>query len=104
MYGKSCKYCVRGVPVPLTKDILCRQKGIVSSGYICPKYKPSPTEKTPRELNYKCSECKNFSESISLSGRSSTIGTCILFCTRPFEANMRSACKRFELRKIREIM
>lgn len=104
MYSKSCKYCIKGMFIPLTNDVLCRIKGVVSSNYVCSKFKEVPSVKTPRQLNYKCIDCKYFTQSISLSEDNSAIGTCILFCTRPFDGTNRIACKRFTLTKIHEVI
>lgn len=104
MRSKSCRNCLKGMAISLTNDILCREKGVVSGEYLCSKYKAPPSLKTPKELNFKCADCENFKESVALSVNDAVVGTCILFSTRPFDARKRGACRKFMIRKIREVI
>lgn len=104
MRSRSCKSCLKGMPISLTNDILCREKGVVSGEYLCSKYKAPPSLKTPKELNFKCAECENFKESVALSVNNSVVGTCTLFSTRPFDGQNRGACRKFVIRRIREVI
>ncbi|HHV95135.1 MAG TPA: hypothetical protein GXX37_01440 [Clostridiaceae bacterium] len=59
-YTKACRNCIKGRPISLTGDILCKYKGVVSSDYVCIRHKFIPNLKTFREMNYKCIDCVNF--------------------------------------------
>jgi len=116
-YLKACRNCLKGRPISLTGDVLCKYKGVVSADYVCIRHKFIPNLKTYRELNYKCIDCVNFcierisgehphaehviGDRISYdipqdnSSCSSSIGLCKLFSVRRFDGSKRSACSKF---------
>jgi len=41
-YPHCCKYCVHGVNVPLSREVLCKHMGVIPSKSICKKYSFDP--------------------------------------------------------------
>lgn len=93
--SKSCSNCMKGTSLPVNKDILCREKGIVSPDYVCRKHKFMPDSKTFKEMSYKCMHCDFFLPSAASSQESEIVGTCKLFSIRSFHGNERNACSKF---------
>jgi hypothetical protein len=96
-YLKACRNCLKGIPISLTGDILCKYKGVVSTDYVCIRHKFIPELKTYREMDYKCIDCANFCIKPSSYDQTSdlTIGLCKLFSVRHFDGTQRKACSKF---------
>ena len=92
---KSCINCIKGSPVPVNNDILCREKGIVSPDYVCRRHRFQPDPKSFKDLNYKCIHCENFIINSKSSCSSETIGLCRLFSVRQFKGEEKNACSKF---------
>lgn len=101
-YLKACRNCLKGRPICLTGDVLCKYKGVVSADYVCIRHKFIPELKTYREMDYKCIDCANFcvkhgsydqDPGCHIPGYS--IGLCKLFSVRQFDGTQRSACSKF---------
>lgn len=94
--NRTCANCVRGSAVIVNNDILCREKGIVSSDYTCGKHRFSPETKSYKDMNYKCINCDNFiinyqEGDIGNQG----LGVCQLFSVREFNGFQKKACSKF---------
>lgn len=88
---RSCLNCIKGTQVPINKDILCREKGIVSPDYVCTGHRFSPITK-PSTSSKKCIDCSYF----ILSENQGSLGTCKLFSTRKADGTIKNACSKFE--------
>ena len=92
---KCCANCIRGIPVPVNNDILCREKGIVSRDYVCAKHRSTPGPKSFREMNYKCIHCENFIVNTKSSNSTAAVGLCRLFSVRQYVGEEKNACSKF---------
>jgi len=101
--NKSCRTCLKGIPLSINDDILCYKKGVVSSDYVCSKYKPNYFAKQTRQDGNKCIDCINFILDDQISGQSSTIGLCQLFSVRTFDGTRKNACSKFVKKEQREV-
>lgn len=45
-----CEYCVHGVVLDYSKEILCKKKGITDATDSCRKYKYDPLKREPKKL------------------------------------------------------
>ena len=45
---RICKYCERSTEIPLTGNMLCPTKGIVSYDFVCSKFKYDPFKRIPK--------------------------------------------------------
>ena len=99
--AKCCNNCERGVPLHLTKDILCKYHGVVTPDYVCFKYKDFSELSSSKQISYKCSHCENFL--VHLDSPNQDIGQCKLFSAREFDGNTRNACSKFSKKMIIEV-
>ncbi|OPX42933.1 hypothetical protein CLHUN_30770 [Ruminiclostridium hungatei] len=90
---KCCSNCQRGTSMHLTKDILCKYRGIVTPDYICFKYKSSADLPQVQQPSYKCAHCEYFL--VELDSENQNLGKCKLFSARDFDGNTRNACSKF---------
>ncbi|NMA66476.1 MAG: hypothetical protein GX957_09600 [Clostridiaceae bacterium] len=94
---KSCKNCLKGIRLGFNNDILCREKGIVSSDYCCSSHRFFIFEDFRKVASYRCSDCEYFilfpNEFIP------TYGVCDLFSVRKCDGSIRKACSKFVRRK-----
>lgn len=83
-----------GINISVNKDILCRDKGVVSPDYVCRKHKFAPESKFEvKEVN-KCIDCEHFIIDSKSSGEQ-YIGLCRLFSVRKYNGRERKACSKF---------
>lgn len=94
---RSCKNCVKGKPMRLTNDILCREKGIVSPDYCCSSHRFFFMDDFKKLDFYRCSDCEFFIFHPHESIRS--YGVCDMFSVRKCDGNARRACSRFVRRR-----
>lgn len=99
---KSCSNCIKGRSMTINSDILCREKGVVSPDYICPKYRPMPESKFIKSGSNKCIDCENFIVNVFSSNRT-TFGLCQLFSVREFDGTQKNACSKFVQRSDSEV-
>ncbi len=94
---RTCKNCMKGKPMGLTNDILCREKGIVSHDYCCPSHRYFIMDDFKKLDFYRCSDCEFFifhpHENIN------SYGVCDMFSVRKCDGNARKACSKFVRRK-----
>lgn len=92
---RSCSNCIMGINISINKDILCRDKGVVSPDYVCRRHKFAPVSKfdTNNVVN-KCIDCEHFIID-SKSGDELIIGLCRLFSVRKYNGKERKACSKF---------
>lgn len=91
--SKCCGNCERGIPLHLTRDILCRYRGVVTPDYVCFKYKNSTDKGSNQQVSYKCAHCEYFL--VQLDSPNQNIGKCKLFSAREYDGNTRNACSKF---------
>lgn len=44
---RACEYCEKAQPLVDEDTMLCAKKGVVSSGYVCRKFKYDPLKRRP---------------------------------------------------------
>lgn len=94
---RSCKNCMKGRPTGFTRDILCREKGIVSENYCCSSHHFFVLDDFKRLDFYRCCDCEFFifhpHEHIN------TYGVCDMFSVRKCDGSLRKSCSKFVRRK-----
>lgn len=96
--AKCCNNCERGLPLHLTKDILCKYHGVVTPDYVCFKYKDLSSSE---QINYKCIHCEYFL--VQLDSPCQEIGQCKLFSAREFDGTTRNVCSKFSKKMLIEV-
>ncbi len=91
---KSCSNCIKGAPVLVNNDILCREKGVVSPDYSCIRHKFIPESKTYKEMNFKCIDCQYFIIN-AVPEENVSKGLCRLFSVRQYIGEQKNACSKF---------
>lgn len=99
---KCCNNCVRGTSLHLTKDILCKYRGVVTPDYVCFRYKGSAGAVAGAELQlvFKCTHCEYFL--VQLDSPDQNVGKCKLFSARDYNGNTRNACSKFSRKMLIE--
>jgi hypothetical protein len=90
---KCCENCIKGVPVGIGSEILCRDKGIVSSDYCCSGFIAFEPITLQRQLDYRCSDCTYFT--FTPESQNSSYGVCSLFSVRKCDGSLKKACSYF---------
>lgn len=98
---KCCNNCERGLPLHLTRDILCKYHGVVTPDYVCFKYKDISELSAYKQINFKCIHCEYFL--VHLDSPNEEIGQCKLFSAREFDGNTRNVCSKFSKRMLIEV-
>jgi hypothetical protein len=98
---KCCNNCERGTPMHLTRDILCKYRGVVTPDYCCFKYKGSADTAADRQNSYKCIHCEYFL--VELDSPDQDFGKCKLFSAREYDGNKRNACSKFSRKMLIEV-
>ena len=93
---RCCKNCIRGIPVGIRNEILCREKGIVLPNFCCSSYMSFEIESLQRHLGYRCSDCVYFS--FSSNTNIEYFGVCSLFSVRYCDGSTRKTCSKFQKR------
>jgi hypothetical protein len=99
LQAKCCKNCIRGIPVGLNNEILCREKGIVTANYSCPRFMAFELDSLQRQLDYRCSDCAHFI--LAPDSHNSNYGVCGMFSVRKCDGSKRKACSKFIKKNIR---
>jgi len=94
--SKCCSNCERGIPLYLTKDILCKYRGVVTADYVCFKYKNSTDKSSNQQVLYRCTHCEYFL--VQLDSPNQNVGKCKLFSVREYDGSTRNACSKFSKR------
>ena len=98
---KCCNNCDHGLPLHLTKDILCKHRGVVTIDYVCFKYKAFSDLSAVKQTNHKCIHCENFV--VELDSPNQDLGKCKLFSAREFDGTTRSVCSKFSKKMLIEV-
>jgi hypothetical protein len=98
---KCCNSCNRGIPLHLTKDILCKYRGVVTPDYVCSKYKDFSEADTDKQISFKCIHCEYFL--VRLDSPSEDVGKCKLFSAREFDGTTRNVCSKFSKKMLIEV-
>lgn len=99
--AKCCNNCEHGVSLHLTKDILCKYRGVVTTDYVCFKYKTFSDLSTAAQNNQKCIHCENFM--VELDSSNQHIGKCKLFSAREFDGTTRNVCSKYSKKLLIEV-
>ncbi len=90
---KICKNCIRGIPISIRNEILCREKGVVSPSYCCNRFMAFDMESLQRQMDYRCSDCLYFA--FMPDFHNSNYGVCSMFSVRKCDGSMKRACSKF---------
>lgn len=100
--AKCCNNCERGLPLHLTKDILCKYHGVVTPDYACLKFKSkSSGAASAAKISYKCIHCEYFL--VELDSPDENVGKCKLFSAREFDGTTRNVCSKFSKKMLIEV-
>lgn len=102
-HKKACSNCIKGTAITVNSDILCRDKGAVSSDYVCSKHRFSPLPLSSSPISFKCIDCENFIHEFNDDIDMPVIGLCQLFSVRHFDGKQKSACSKFIKKSKREV-
>lgn len=97
--ARCCGNCAIGIKMGINKDILCRNKGVVSRDFVCSRHKTPPAAWTASERKPKCIECEFFIKSENGDPLDSS-GYCQLFTVRSYDGEQKSACSRFSKKSL----
>jgi hypothetical protein len=100
-HTKCCNNCEHGLPLHLTKDILCKYRGVVTIDYVCFKYKAFSDLSSNEQNNHKCIHCENFL--VELDSQDQHVGKCKLFSAREFDGTARNVCSKFSKKLLIEV-
>ncbi len=98
---KCCGNCERGLPLHLTRDILCKYNGVVTSDYVCLKYKSTAAPSQDQQNINKCINCEYFL--VHLDSPDEETGKCKLFSAREYNGASRNACSKFSKKMLIEV-
>lgn len=94
---KCCKNCLKGKRLSFNNDVLCPEKGIVSSDYVCSSHRFFTLEEFKKTAVLHCSDCEFFI--LHPHEYLTTYGVCDLFSVRKCDGGIKRACSRFVKRK-----
>lgn len=94
---RTCKNCMKGMLLGFNDDILCREKGVVSSDYFCSSHRFMNMDDFKKIDFFRCNECEFFifhsHESIP------DYGVCEMFSVRKCNGSNKRACSKFIRRR-----
>lgn len=94
---KCCKNCIKGIPVKISNEILCREKGLVSCDFVCSGFMSFELDMLQRQLNYHCSDCAFFT--FTTDACNDNFGVCSMFSVRECDGSLKKACSKFTRKK-----
>jgi len=94
---RMCMNCIKGIPVGMNSDILCREKGIVTWDYCCASHRFFYLEDLMRMEFFRCSNCEFFA--FHPHPYIPSYGVCSLFSVRKCDGSAKKACSRFVKRR-----
>lgn len=96
---RMCLNCVKGLPVGMNSDILCREKGIVTWDYCCSNHRFFYLEDLMKLEFFRCSNCEFFA--FHPHPFIPTYGVCSMFSVRKCDGSVKKACSKFVKRRER---
>lgn len=93
---KCCKNCIKGIPVGIRNEILCREKGIVSPNFCCSGFLAFEMDTLQKHLGYRCCDCIHFT--FTPDSKNSNYGVCSMFSVRKIDGSEKKACSKFKKR------
>ena len=90
---RMCMNCVKGLPVGMNSDILCREKGIVAWDYCCSNNRLFIMEDLKKMEFFRCSNCEFFT--FHPNPYIPSYGVCSLFSVRKCDGSAKKACSKF---------
>lgn len=100
---RTCANCLKGRSININNDILCIEKGVVSSDYVCFKHRFMPAIKLFKPQAHTCKDCDYFVSFDSENCEDQVIGICQLFTVRKYDGKSRKACSRFIEKSKKEV-
>lgn len=94
---RMCLNCIKGRPVGMNNDVLCREKGIVSWNFCCPKHRFFFKEDLMQRETQRCCNCEFFL--FHPHPYNPSYGVCGLFSVRKCDGSTKKACSKFIRRK-----
>jgi hypothetical protein len=94
---RICMNCVKGLPVGMNSDILCREKGVVTWDYSCSNHRFFFLEDLMKMEFFRCSNCEFFA--FHPHSFIPTYGVCSLFSVRKCDGSAKKACSKFVRRR-----
>lgn len=94
MTYSTCSTCRMCHVEDIRGNVLCREKGIVSAGYSCSRYRQKPVPMFFSSLRMQntfitCQSCSHYEK------YESDLGFCHLYKTRPFDGAKRKVCTKY---------
>ena len=90
---RICMNCVKGIPVGMNSDFLCRERGIVSWDYACGRHRFFFMEDLIKMEFFRCSNCDFFI--FHQHPYIPSYGLCGLFSVRKCDGSAKKACSKF---------
>ncbi len=100
---RTCSNCLKGTAITINNDILCIEKGVVSSDYVCAKHRFLPEFKSIKRRINTCLDCENFIVFDTTHIEERAFGICQLFTVRKYDGRMKSGCSKFVKRSKLEV-
>ena len=94
---RMCMNCIKGLPVGMNSDILCREKGIVTWDYFCSSHRFFYLEDLMRMEFFRCSNCEFFV--FHPHPYIPSYGVCSMFSVRKCDGSAKKACSKFVKRR-----
>ena len=94
---RICMNCVKGLPVGMNSDVLCRERGIVTWDYACSGHRFFYLEDLMKMEFFRCSNCEFFD--LHQHPYIPTYGVCGLFSVRKCDGSAKKACSKFSRRR-----
>jgi len=99
--SKCCKNCIKGMPVGVNNEVLCRDKGIVSYDFYCSRFLSFDFDLLQRQMKYHCSDCAFFTVASAAHNHNHNYGLCSMFSVRKYDGSQKKACSKFTSKKQR---
>ncbi|NLI57655.1 MAG: hypothetical protein GX387_03920 [Clostridium sp.] len=101
---RSCSNCLKGTFININGDILCIEKGVVSSDYVCSKHRYLPALKSIKRKINTCKDCEHFIMfDTNKNIEDMCMGICQLFTVRKYDGRKKKTCSKFVKRSKKEV-
>ncbi|TYQ17682.1 UNVERIFIED_CONTAM: hypothetical protein Cloal_0040 [Acetivibrio alkalicellulosi] len=100
---RTCSNCLKGTQININTDILCIEKGVVSSDYVCSNHRYMPALKSIKRNINTCENCDNFIMFDTKNIEDKSMGICQLFTVRKYDGKTKKACSKFVKRSKKEV-
>lgn len=100
---RTCSNCLKGTAININNDILCIEKGIVSSDYVCSKHRFMPPFSSIKRKIHTCIDCEHFIIFDTSNVEDRAFGICELFTVRKYDGKNKKVCSKFVKRVKKEV-